>query len=1065
MKIVLCLSAILMLLPTLVLSEETYKFERMWPTLQQPWYFRAPQGLVVDSTKNVYVADTLNCRIQKLTSDGRFITKWGNHGSGDGEFNNPPGIAMDESGNIYVADLENHRIQKFTPHAQFVTKWGSQGFENGQFNYPVGIAVDGSGNVYVADGGNHRIQKFSSDGEFIANWGSQGFENGQFNYPVGIAIDGSDNVYVADRLNNRIQKFTSNGEFITKWGNEGAGDGEFAAPWGSYGYADGDFAFWGIAVDGSGNIYVVDTFNKRIQKFTSDGQFIMKWGGEVAADWMFDFPVGITIDSNGNAYVSDFSSIQKFRSDGQFIAKWGGDGRGDGEFYGPAEITVDASGDVYVADPGNDRIQKFTSDGTFITKWERQGSGDGELGALVDIAVNSSGSVYSTNADNNCIHKYTSEGQFIMKWGSKGSGNGEFNAPQGIAVNGNGDVYVVDRFNYRIQKLTSDGQFITKWGGKGTKDGQFGTGDHIGDWQNGPHGIAIDGSGNVYVADTDNSRIQKFTSDGEFITKWGSEGSDDGEFGFPLDIAVDASGDVYVADTGNNRIQKFNSDGEFITKLGEHGSDPGQVSGLWGLSVGPKGKIYIADTFNSRIQVFSQEGPVSDTSKAIIVAGGGPFPGNNLWDATQMCANFAYRALTYQGFTKDTIYYLSSDTDLDLDGNGILDDVDADATNANLEYAIKTWASDAQDLFLYMVDHGGNGTFRMSGTELLYATNLDAWLDTIQETLPGCVTMVYDACESGSFLPYLLPPAGKQRILATSTSSGEESIFVGNGTVSFSFLFWGHMFNGDSFYDAFVNAKQSVSTTYNLTPQLDGDGNGIGNEKADKDVARLIKVGNETKSAGDVPVIGGVSPAQSLQGTTSATIYAEQVTDANGISRVWAVITPPDYSPGTPDTPVTDLPTIDLISVGNSRYEGTYTNFTSSGTYNIAVFAMDRKGVLSLPVQTTATVTTASSCLAVAKDLSIRVPCAEYDGTGYGFTLVFYRNPDDPSGYYWTLPMATLTTGEGGDCLSIGPDLSMPISCAAYNGTQYGFTLTFYNNPYDPSGLYWKMDMSTLEVK
>ena len=428
-----------------------------------------------------------------------------------------------------------------------------------------------------------------------------------------------------------------------------------------------------------------------------------------------------------------------------------------------------------------------------------------------------------------------------------------------------------------------------------------------------------------------------------------------------------------------------------------------------------------------------------------------------------MNANYAYRALTYQGFTKDTIYYLSSDTDLDLDGNGKPDDVDADATNSNLEYAIKTWASDADNLFIYMVDHGGNGTFRMSGTELLYATNLDSWLDALQQTISGPVTMVYDACESGSFLPYLLPPAGKQRILATSTSSGEESIFVGNGTVSFSFLFWGHMFNGDSFYDAFVNAKQSVSATYNLTPQLDGDGNGIGNEKADKDAANLIKVGNETKSAGDVPVIGGVSPEQSFESITSALIYAEQVIDADGISRVWAVITPPGYSPGTPDTPVTDLPIIDLNSVGNNRYEATYTNFTSSGTYNIAVFAMDRKGALSLPVQTS--VITASSCLAVAGDLSIRVPCAEYNGDQYGFVLGFYRNPDDPSGYYWNLVMATLAGGTGTDIIPIGSNLSMPIPCVAYNGTQYGFTLEFFTNPYDPSGLYWKMDMSTLEVK
>jgi len=353
----------------------------------------------------------------------------------------------------------------------------------------------------------------------------------------------------------------------------------------------------------------------------------------------------------------------------------------------------------------------------------------------------------------------------------------------------------------------------------------------------------------------------------------------------------------------------------------------------------------------------------------------------------------------------------------------------------------------------------------MSGTELLNATDLDSWLDGLQQTISGPVTMVYDACESGSFLPYLLPPAGKQRILATSTSVGQESIFVGNGTVSFSFLFWGHMFNGDSFYDAFVNAKQSVSTTYNQTSQLDGDGNGIGNEKADKDLASLIRIGNETRSAGDVPVIGGVSPAQTLETATSAVIYADQVIDADGISRVWAVITPPGYSSGDSGTPVTDLPMIDLNSVGNNRYEATYANFNSSGTYNIAIFAMDRKGVLSLPVQTSVTVLTTTDCLAVAADLSIRVPCAEYNGARYGFILDFYRNPDDPAGYYWKLVIGTLTGGTGTDCISIGSDLRMPVPCVSYNGTQYGFTLKFYNNPYDPSGLYWKMDMSTLEIK
>ncbi|MEA3359121.1 MAG: hypothetical protein U9R17_06930, partial [Thermodesulfobacteriota bacterium] len=143
---------------------------------------------------------------------------------------------------------------------------------------------------------------------------------------------------------------------------------------------------------------------------------------------------------------------------------------------------------------------------------------------------------------------------------------------------------------------------------------------------------------------------------------------------------------------------------------------------------------------------------------------------------------------------------------------------------------------------------------------------------------------------------------------------------------------------------------------YPQNPLLEGNGNGIGNEKEDKDIVRALKIGNETKSAGDIPVIGSLSPARTLDGETSALIYAENVIDADGISRVWAVITPPDYSPNSPDNPVTDLPILDLTLKGDNRYEGTYNNFTSEGTYTIAIFASDRGGVISLPKATTVTV-------------------------------------------------------------------------------------------------------------
>ena len=150
---------------------------------------------------------------------------------------------------------------------------------------------------------------------------------------------------------------------------------------------------------------------------------------------------------------------------------------------------------------------------------------------------------------------------------------------------------------------------------------------------------------------------------------------------------------------------------------------------------------------------------LQDNSKAILVAGSGPFPGNHLWDSTQISANFAYRTLAYQGFTKESIYYLSSDTDLDLDSNGVLDDVDGDATNANLQDAITNWASDADNLVLYLVGHGGVDTFRMSGTETLLEADLASWLGG---TAAQKVVVVYDACESGSVLGDLSPLSGKE---------------------------------------------------------------------------------------------------------------------------------------------------------------------------------------------------------------------------------------------------------------------------------------------------------------
>jgi streptogramin lyase len=176
---------------------------------------------------------------------------WGNWGNGPGQFDRPEGIAIDSSGNVYVAD-RNNRIQKFDSNGEFITKWGSSGNDTGQFDLPSKIAIDSIDNIYVSDIGNKRIQKFDSNGNYLGIWGSKDIKDGQFYYGR-INIDYSDNVYLTIG-DGWIQKFDKNGNFITKWGGYGNGTGQFDKP------SD-------IAVDSYDNVYVVDTGNHRIQVF------------------------------------------------------------------------------------------------------------------------------------------------------------------------------------------------------------------------------------------------------------------------------------------------------------------------------------------------------------------------------------------------------------------------------------------------------------------------------------------------------------------------------------------------------------------------------------------------------------------------------------------------------------------------------------------------------------------------------------------------------------------------------------------------------------------------------
>ncbi|MFC1495496.1 6-bladed beta-propeller [Thermodesulfobacteriota bacterium] len=956
-SVFLCCFSIFIVLTATAFSEDTFVFERMWPTLQQPWYFW-PTDVAVDNDGYVYVAGSGNARVTKLNSDGQLITEWG---PAYNPYWRPMSLDIDPAGNVYVVDISESAIDKFTSDGQFISRWGGPGSGDGKFDFNDdenhifggGIAIDSSGWIYVADTMNHRIQKFDPDGQFIMEWGSLGTDNGLFDCPAAIAVDADGNVYVVDAYNSRVQKFTSNGEFITKWG--------------SYGYDEDQFAFQSdhglegaaITIDPNGHVHVVDGGGpyERVQKFTSEGEFIARWGSggygeDPVADGEFNLVRGIASDKYGNIYIADqeYNRVQKFTINGQFITKWGSSGVRNGEFNHPVGIDLDSYGNVMVLDTYNKRLQKFTPNGQFITQVTLESL------EPYGVALDGSGNIYVTNSLYNQYYmlKLNPEGEIIGQWGSSGSGDGQFNfahTPTDIAVDADGNIYVVDIDNNRIQKFDSNGEFITKFGSYGFGPGQF---DFF--WHDGA-GIAIDkNAGWVYVTDEGNDCIHKFDLNGNFLLDWNMYGDEDWEVLVnPRAIAVDSIGHVYVMDS-SCVIWEFTSAGEFVGQHAEEGTGPGQISHPHDLVISPNGKIYVADSSNNRVQVFNKSGS-SLNNRAIIVAGGGSYPGNNLWNATQMSANFAYRTLTYQGFTKESIYYLSSDTDLDLDGNGELDDVDAGATNANLEYAITSWATETEDLLVYLIDHGGDGTFRMSGTETLSATELDAWLDQVQETITGNVIVIYDACESGSFMSQLIPPSEKERIVIGSTSPGESAYFVTQGSISFSSFFWTHIFNGLSIKEAFDLASQSITDAVDKQhPMLNDNGNGIGNEEDDGDLSQNTYLGNGTVISGDAPVIGSVTPETVIPDTNSALLYAEEVTDADDIARVWAVIRPPNYTQGSAYNPVYGLPSIDLMAAGDNRWEATYSNFDIPGTYYIAIYARDSIGNTSIPSITTISV-------------------------------------------------------------------------------------------------------------
>jgi sugar lactone lactonase YvrE len=602
----------------------------------------------------LYLGTGLLVPEQLHSQDYTFTTLAGYIGYGSAEgagstarFHDPSAAAVDKAGNLYVADSANHTVRKITAEGVVTTLAGEAGVagstdgpaSEARFWYPRGIAVDSLTNVYVADGWNHTIRKITPTGVVSTLAGLAGRVGGfdglsgvaRFNRPCGLAVDLENNIYVADANNQTIRKISPTGMVST-----------FAGLVGSVGSADGagtNARFCGplgVAVDGCTNIYVADSGNHTIRKITPAGVVTTLAGkpgvyGSIDAtgtNARFHTPHGLATDSLGNIYVADHfnHTIRKVTAGGKVTRYAGLDGLQGGadgtfyyaRFYCPKSLVFSTAGVLYVTDSGNHTIRKVLSDGSVSTLAglaigpSADGKGaDAWFSHLSGIALDKEGSnAYVADTWNCTIRKVTREGFVSTIAGLAGAvgamdgpwSDARFNNPFGIAVDSSTNIYISDKCSHTIRRISPDGIVSTFAGLPGAQGCRDGMGAEA-RFSN-PSGLAVDSDDNIYVADYDNHVIRKITREGLVSTLAGLPGLSgllDGRgtnslFAYPSGVAVDRSDHVFVADTWNGVIRKITPDGMVSTLADAFFNYPE------GVAVDGFGNIFVADTMNSTLK-------------------------------------------------------------------------------------------------------------------------------------------------------------------------------------------------------------------------------------------------------------------------------------------------------------------------------------------------------------------------------------------------------------------------------------------------------------------------------
>ena len=584
---------------------------------------------------------------------------------------NPTGVVLDASGNLFVADSYNNVIRKVTPSGNIITVAGNgcSGYSgdggpatNASLAAPAGIAVDASGDLFIADANNQRIREVTPNGLITTVAGNGAAScagdggaatNATLSFPSDIAVDAFGDLFIATPRDQRIREVTTDGLITTVAGNGTAG---YSGDGGNALVAN-LFAPANVAVDTSGDIFIADTGNSIVREVTTDGVITTVAGNDIAgysgsSGWATNvslaYPASVTVDASGDLFIADYwnSVVWKVSPNGLMTILAGNGGynySGDGSpaasatLACPIGVAEDAFGDLFIADSDNNVIREVSTNG-LITTVAGNGShsycGDG--GAATNaglaypsgVAVDALGNLFIADNGNNVIREVTTNGLIYTIAGNGAVGysgdggaatNASFSTPSSVAVDNFGNLFVADINNQCIRQVNPNGVIITV-AGNGVQGYSGDNGMATSARLNYPFGVAVDACGNLLIADTDNNVIRRVATNGVIITVVGNHSyghSGDGaaatsaSLANPSNIAVDHAGNLFIADTGNNVIREVGLGGTIATLAGNgvagYSGDASVATNASlgnpsGVAVDPYGNLFLADNANNVIR-------------------------------------------------------------------------------------------------------------------------------------------------------------------------------------------------------------------------------------------------------------------------------------------------------------------------------------------------------------------------------------------------------------------------------------------------------------------------------